>query len=126
VRVAILAYGKDITKSAAAEEIAKLAGLAVPKKLAILKTLGATRGLVARAFAVEYGCLGLLAGLGGTALGALLAWVVLRLVLDVPFRPDAGALLLSVGLSIGLALTVGALGTFRLLGQPPLAVLRRE
>ena len=92
----------------------------------LLKTLGATRGLVARAFAVEYGCLGLLAGLGGTGLGALLAWVVLRLVLDVPFRLDPAALCLSVGLSVLLALAVGALGTFRLLGQPPLAVLRRE
>ena len=31
----------------------------------LLRTLGATRGRVARAFAVEYGCLGLVAGLGG-------------------------------------------------------------
>jgi putative ABC transport system permease protein len=92
----------------------------------LLKTLGATRGLVARAFAVEYGCLGLLAGLGGTALGAVLAWVVLRLVLEVPFRPAAAPLAASVGLSVGLALVVGALGTFRLLGQPPLTLLRRE
>ena len=33
----------------------------------LLRTLGATRGRVARAFAVEYGCLGLVAGLGGGA-----------------------------------------------------------
>jgi len=31
----------------------------------VLRTLGATRGAVARAFAVEYGCLGAAAGLGG-------------------------------------------------------------
>ena len=35
----------------------------------ILKTLGATRGPVARAFAVEYACLGAAAGVGGTRAG---------------------------------------------------------
>ena len=50
----------------------------------LLRTLGATRGRVARAFAVEYGCLGLVAGLGGAVTGAVIAWVVLRFVLDVP------------------------------------------
>src|SRR6266446_9829778 len=36
----------------------------------ILKTLGATRGLVARVFAVEYALLGVAAGLGGSLLAA--------------------------------------------------------
>ena len=40
--------------------------------------------VTARAFAVEYGCLGLVAGLGGAATGALTAWIVLRFVFDVP------------------------------------------
>ena len=43
----------------------------------LLRTLGATRGRVARAFAVEYGCLGVVAGLGGAVTGAVTAWVVL-------------------------------------------------
>src|SRR5262249_3253302 len=42
----------------------------------LLRTLGASRGRVARAFAVEYGCLGLVAGLGGAATGILTAWLV--------------------------------------------------
>src|SRR5206468_866964 len=51
----------------------------------ILKTLGATRWAIARAFAVEYACLGAAAGVGGTALAAVLAWIVLRFVLDTPW-----------------------------------------
>ena len=40
----------------------------------ILKTLGATRGFVARVFAVEYALLGVAAGLCGQRLAAALAW----------------------------------------------------
>jgi len=92
----------------------------------VLRTLGATRGAVARAFAVEYGCLGAAAGLGGTALAAVLAWIVLRFVLDTPWRFEPWALLAGVTASVGLAIAVGFLATWRLLGEKPLPVLRRE
>jgi putative ABC transport system permease protein len=93
---------------------------------ALLRTLGATRVLVARAFAVEYACLGAAAGVGGSVLAALLAWIVLRWVLDVPWTFEPGPLALGVTLPVVLALAVGFLGTFRLLGQRPLPLLRRE
>jgi len=92
----------------------------------VLRTLGATRGAVARAFAVEYGCLGAAAGLGGTALAAALAWIVLHFVLDTPWRWQPLALLAGVLASVGLAVAVGFLATWRLLGEKPLPVLRRE
>jgi putative ABC transport system permease protein len=92
----------------------------------VWKTLGATRAAVLRAFAVEYATLGLVAGVGGTLLGAALAWIVLRFVLDVPGRFTPAALALGVGGSVALALAVGVLATFRLLGEKPLPVLRRE
>ena len=92
----------------------------------VLRTLGATRGAVARAFAVEYGCLGAAAGLGGTALAAVLAWVVLRFVLDTPWRFEPLAMLLGVALTVALSVAIGFLATFRLLGAKPLPVLRRE
>ena len=92
----------------------------------VWRTLGATRGVVARIFAVEYACLGAAAGLGGTALAAVLAWAVLRFVLDVPWTLELDALLLGVALTVVLAMVVGFLGTFRLLGEKPLPVLRRE
>jgi putative ABC transport system permease protein len=93
---------------------------------AVLRTLGASRGAVARAFAVEYACLGATAGIAGTALAATLAWVVLRYVLEVPwsFEPDTLAFGALGGML--LATAVGFLATFRLLGQKPLPVLRRE
>lgn len=93
---------------------------------AILKSLGATRGAVARAFAVEYACLGAAAGLGGTLLAAALAWVVVRFVLDVPWTLAPGTLAWGVVAATAVALTVGLLATFRLLGRAPLAVLRQE
>jgi putative ABC transport system permease protein len=92
----------------------------------LLRTLGATRGRVARAFAVEYGCLGLVAGLGGALTGALTAWIVLRFVLDIPPTLDAAPVAAALLASVALAVGVGFLGTFRLLGRKPLPVLRRE
>ncbi|HEU4369786.1 MAG TPA: FtsX-like permease family protein [Methylomirabilota bacterium] len=92
----------------------------------VLRTLGATRGVVARGFAVEYGLLGAAAGLGGGALATALAWIVVRWVLDAPWSFDPAPLVLGVAVTIGLALMVGFLVTFRLLGQKPLPVLRRE
>ena len=92
----------------------------------ILKALGATRGLVARAFAVEYLLLGAGAGLCGTALAAALAWAVLRFALDVRWAWAPGTLVLGVAAAIALAVAVGFLGTIRLLGQKPLDILRGE
>jgi putative ABC transport system permease protein len=87
---------------------------------------GATRGLVARVFAVEYALLGAAAGLGGSALAAALAWGVLHWALDVRWGGSLVTLVWGVGASAALALGVGFLGTFRLLGRKPLAVLRSE
>ena len=92
----------------------------------VLRTLGATRGLVARAFAVEYGLLGAAAGLGGALLATALAWAVVRWVFDTPWSFDPVPLLVGLAATIALAVAVGFLVTFRLLGQKPLPVLRRE
>jgi putative ABC transport system permease protein len=92
----------------------------------VLRTLGATRGVVARAFAVEYGLLGAAAGVGGGVLATVLAWAVVRWVLDAPWSFDPAPLLVGLAATIGLALAIGFLTTFRLLGQKPLPVLRRE
>jgi putative ABC transport system permease protein len=92
----------------------------------ILRTLGATRGVVARAFAVEYACLGVVAGVGGTGLASLLAWIVLRFLLDMPWQLAPMTLAAGVALTIALSVIVGFLTTWRLLGQKPLPVLRRE
>jgi putative ABC transport system permease protein len=92
----------------------------------VLRTLGATRGVVARAFAVEYGLLGATAGAGGGLLAIVLAWVVVRWVLEAPWTFDAAPVVVGVAATVALALAVGFLTTFRLLGQKPLPVLRRD
>ena len=92
----------------------------------IWKALGATRGLVARSFAVEYALLGAAAGLAGTALAAALAWGIGRWLLEVPWRWQPVVLAAGVTGATVLALAVGYLGSYRLLGQKPLAVLRGE
>jgi putative ABC transport system permease protein len=92
----------------------------------ILRTLGATRGAVARAFAVEYACLGAVAGVGGTALASALAWIVLEYLLDTPWLFAPLTLAAGIGATIVLSVAVGFLATWRLLGRKPLPVLRRE
>jgi putative ABC transport system permease protein len=92
----------------------------------LLRTLGATRALVLRAVAVEYGGLGLVAGVAGAALGSALTALVLGLLLDLPWRLDPPILVAAAVSATGLAVAVGFLGTFRLLGRKPLPVLRRE
>jgi putative ABC transport system permease protein len=92
----------------------------------ILRTLGATRGVVARAFAVEYACLGMVAGVGGTVLASVLAWIVLRFLLDIPWQLAPLTLAAGVASTVVLSVAVGFLTTWRLLGQKPLPVLRRE
>ena len=79
-----------------------------------------------RAFAVEYACLGITAGLGGAGLAALLAWIVLRFVLESPWSFEPRTLAFGVAASVALAVGVGLSTTFRLLGVKPLAVMRRE
>ena len=92
----------------------------------IFRTLGATRGAIARAFAVEYACLGVVAGVGGSALASVLAWVVLRFLLDTPWQLAPLTLATGVVMTVVLSVCVGFLTTWRLLGQKPLPVLRRE
>jgi putative ABC transport system permease protein len=92
----------------------------------ILRTLGATRAVVARTFAVEYACLGAAAGIGGTALAAALAAIVLHYVMDTPRHFAPLTLAAGVVFTIALSLTVGFLTTWRLLGHKPMPVLRRE
>jgi putative ABC transport system permease protein len=92
----------------------------------ILKALGATRGVVARVFAIEYALLGVAAGLCGSLLAAALAWGVGRWALDIHWAGSPLTVISGVAGATLLALGVGFLGTFRLLGKKPLAILRSE
>ena len=92
----------------------------------ILKALGATRGLIARSFAAEYALLGCVAGIIGVALASLFSWAILRYILELPWALELPLLGIGLGCTVLLTLLVGFLSTYRILGQPPLTVLRHE
>ena len=92
----------------------------------ILKALGATRGVIARSFALEYAMLGALGGFLGIALASVLSWAVLETVFDLSWSLQPDVLAVGFVATVLLTLLVGFLSTYRILGQPPLAVLRQE
>jgi putative ABC transport system permease protein len=87
------------------------------REVALLKTLGMTRGQILGTFAFEQLLVGLTAGLIGTGAGVLLGWAVVRHVLDLPWtgswRIAISATLTTVAVTIvtSLAATRGALQT---------------
>ncbi len=92
----------------------------------ILKAVGATRSMLARTFAMEYAILGTIGGLLGTGLASALSWAVLATVFDLSWSLQPRVLATSSLATIGLTMLVGFLSTYRILGQPPLSVLRHE
>jgi putative ABC transport system permease protein len=93
---------------------------------AILKTIGATTRHIATMLAIEYGLLGLLAGIIGAAGAVGLSCAVSAWAFDVPWRlvvwvPAAGVLA-----SVGLVSGVGILASLDVLRRRPLAALRAE
>lgn len=96
------------------------------REAAIFKALGATRGALLRALAVEYAALGLIAGLVGTAVGAALAWAVLSLVMNVPWSPPVVVLAVLPAATAAATLAVGVVALLGVIAEKPLAVLRDE
>jgi len=92
----------------------------------LLKALGATRALIARSFAAEYALLGCVAGVIGVVLASAFSWAILRYVLELSWSLELSMLATGWFCTILLTLLVGFLSTYRILGQPPLAVLRHE
>lgn len=92
----------------------------------ILKALGATRSVIVRSFAAEYALLGALGGLLGCALASALSWAVLETVFDLSWSLQPTVLAMDFTATVILTMLVGFLSTYRILGQPPLAVLRHE
>jgi putative ABC transport system permease protein len=82
--------------------------------------------MIARSFAVEYALLGALGGLLGCALASVLSWAVLETVFDLSWNLQPAILAVGVVATIILTMLVGFLSTYRILGQPPLSVLRQE
>jgi putative ABC transport system permease protein len=74
----------------------------------------------------EYALLGALGGLLGCGLASALSWAVLSTVFDLSWSLEPTVLAIGFGATIILTMLVGFLSTYRILGQPPLSVLRQE
>jgi putative ABC transport system permease protein len=90
----------------------------------VLKTLGATRGKLIGAYALEYLLLGAVTAFFGVGAGSIAAWVVVTKVMNLNFvwlpGPAAGAAFGALVVTVALGLA----GTFRALGHKPATVLR--
>ena len=90
----------------------------------VLKTLGATRGRLLAAYALEYAALGLVTAIFGVAAGSLAAALVVNEVMKFKFvwlpAPAFAAAFAALALTVGL----GLIGTFSALGHRPAPVLR--
>lgn len=92
----------------------------------VLKALGATRSVIVRSFAIEYVLMGTVAGVIGIMLASGLSWAALHYVFDLPWSLQAAVLSTGLVATMTLALAIGLLSTYRLLGMKPLAILRQE
>jgi putative ABC transport system permease protein len=93
---------------------------------AILKTLGAKRKLIVATLLVEYGVLGLLAGLLGSAAAIALTWAVSKYGLEITWRFVPSVNLLGVIVALVLVMVVGVVSSWDVLVKKPLGILRSE
>ena len=90
----------------------------------LLKTLGATRGQIARILLAEYSLLGLMGGLTGMLLSLAGGWAVVRYMFKTPFAP---AILPVAGIAaaiVGLTLLIGLLAGRDVFRETPITALR--
>jgi putative ABC transport system permease protein len=96
------------------------------KEAATLKVLGAERSQILTAYAVEYGAVGLIAGLAGTLLGYAAAWPVVVKVFHAEWSVDwTGVAAIILGAAV-LATGGGLLAALHALAKRPAPVLRAE
>jgi putative ABC transport system permease protein len=90
----------------------------------VLKTLGATRGRLVGAYALEYLLLGLATGVFGVAAGSIAAWLIVTEVMNFSFVWLPGPAAVAALAALAVTLAFGLIGTFTALGQKPAPVLR--
>jgi putative ABC transport system permease protein len=93
---------------------------------AIYRTLGAGTRLLASMVAIEYGVLGLLAGLMGAVGALLMSWILARGLFDIHWRPAPGLLLAGVLITAVAVSVVGLIASLEILVRKPLGTLRGE
>ncbi len=90
----------------------------------ILKTVGATRGRLLSAYALEYLTLGLATAIFGMAAGMASAAYVVSKVMNLSFTLLPVPALIAAATAVVATMVLGLAGTFSALGQKPAPVLR--
>ncbi len=93
---------------------------------AILKTLGAKKKLIVWTLLVEYGVLGLLAGLIGSVSAIALTWAIAEKALKIHWRFIPSVNLIGVAATLLLVVLVGVLSSWDVMVKKPLGILRNE
>ena len=96
------------------------------REVAILKTLGGTRGRIKSIFSIEFSILGAVGGLVGAILANVFTRVVSEKFIEAQFAFDWGSLLVAMIATALLANLAGWLASGGILNQRPLEVLRGE
>jgi len=91
---------------------------------AILKTLGATRRVIATMLLLEYAVLGVLAGMLGALGAAVLTWALSRFAFDMAYHPAPGLWATGIVLTGLVVSVVGVAASWDVLQRKPLATLR--
>jgi putative ABC transport system permease protein len=93
---------------------------------AVLKTLGAKRKVLLIILFVEYGLLGLVAGLIGALASVALSYAVTRYVFEIPWDFSPYVSLTGIAATVALVTAVGVSSSFNVLTRKPLAILRAQ
>ncbi|HBF32864.1 ABC transporter permease [Rhizobium sp.] len=90
----------------------------------ILKTLGATRSMLIRAFTYEYLLLGLATAIFALLAGSVAGWYVVSQIMKLPASVLPSVALMTIVLALVTTIGIGLVGTWRVLGQKAAPVLR--
>ncbi len=93
---------------------------------AILKTLGAEKKLIVCITLIEYGVLGLLAGVTGSSAAIALTWLFSKYSIKAPWQFIPSINLIGVAVALLLVMTVGVLSSWDVMTKKPLGILRAE
>ena len=90
----------------------------------LLKTLGATRGQIAKILLAEYSLLGLLGSLTGMLLAIAGGWALTHFVFDSGFSPALLPAFAIAAATLALTITIGLLAGRDVFKETPIAALR--
>jgi len=92
----------------------------------ILKALGATRRQIRAAWLVEFGALGLAAGVIAAFVGTMASYGVVRYIMEIDWAFLPGTLAATLGISLAMMLAFGYAGTAAALRAKAAPLLRNE